>query len=134
MLSEALRGVRVTRTPGRGGGTQELLCLPLDLLPGWLFGITTSRIKDETLRQKITTYRRECYRVLWDAFKHEILPAAPPAVPAPTERSGTEIAYEMATAIQHLARQQMEMEQRLGSRMDSMAHWATQVERRISGL
>ncbi len=134
VLSEALRGVRVTRTPGRGGGTQELLCLPLDLLPGWLFGITTSRIKDERLRQKITTYRRECYRVLWDAFKHEILPTAPATVPVPTERSGAEIAYEMATAIQHLARQQMEMEQRLGERMDSMARWATQVERRISGL
>jgi uncharacterized protein YqgV (UPF0045/DUF77 family) len=40
----------------------------------------------------------------------------------------------MATAIQHLARQQMEMEQRLGGRMDSMARWATQVERRISSL
>ncbi len=110
------------------------MCLPLDLLAGWLFGITTSRIKDDTLRQKITTYRRECYRVLWDTFKHEILPTAAAAVPVPTERSGAEIAYEMATAIQHLARQQMEMEQRLGGRMDSMARWATQVERRIGSL
>jgi hypothetical protein len=134
VLSEALRGVRVTRTPGRGGGAQEFLCLPLDLLPGWLFGITTSRIKDETLRQKITRYRRECYRVLWDTFKHEILPTAPSTAPVPTERSGAEVAYEMATAIQHLARQQMEMEQQLGGRMDSMARWATQVERRISNL
>jgi uncharacterized protein YqgV (UPF0045/DUF77 family) len=40
----------------------------------------------------------------------------------------------MATAMQHLARQQMEMEQRLDGRRDSMARWATQVERRISGL
>jgi hypothetical protein len=135
VLRAALRGVRVTRTPGRGGGAQEMLCLPLDLLPGWLFGITTNRIKDEEKKRRVEQYRRECFRVLWDAFKHDILPPAQTSAAIVLgSRSGAEIAYEMATAIQHLARQQMELEQRLGGRMDAMAQWAGQVERRISSL
>src|SRR5690349_2594189 len=65
VLSEALQGVRVTRTPA-AGGTQEMLALPLKLLPGWLFGIQASRVK-ATLRDKILRYQRECYDVLWNA-------------------------------------------------------------------
>ncbi len=133
VLADEVRFVRVTRTNSKGGNP-EVLALPLDKLPGWLFGITTARITNDAVRRKLDVYRRDCFRILWDAFKHEILPTAPATVPVPIERSGAEIAYEMATAIQHLARQQMEMEQRLGGRMDSMARWATQVERRISSL
>src|SRR3712207_9263886 len=95
-------------------GNPELVALPLDMLPGWLFGISAARVREE-LRDKIIRYQRDCFRVLWDTFRHEIVPPAPATVPVPVERSGAEIAYEMATAIQHLARQQMEMEQRLRS-------------------
>jgi len=133
VLSDAVQSVRVTRTNPQGGDP-DVLCLPLKFLPGWLFGIQAARMRKVDLREKVIRYQRECFQVLWDAFQHEILPITSAAVPVPTERSGAEIAYEMATAIQHLARQQMEMEQRLGSRMDSMARWATQVERRISSL
>ncbi len=48
-----------------------------------------------------------------------------------------ELALDIATAIQHLAQQQRDIEHRLADvhgRMGSMARWATQVERRISGL
>ncbi len=41
VLSEVLQGVVITTTPsasGRGGGPQEMTCLPLDYLSGWLFG------------------------------------------------------------------------------------------------
>jgi hypothetical protein len=43
------------------------LCLPLDLLPGWLFGLTPSRVKP-SLAPKLHRYRKECFRVLWQAF------------------------------------------------------------------
>jgi hypothetical protein len=133
VLADEVRFVRVTRANSKGGNP-EVLALPLDKLPGWLFGISAARVREE-LRDKIIRYQRDCFRVLWDTFRHEIMPSTTPAtVPVPTDRSGAEIAYEMATAIQHLARQQMEMEQRLGGRMDSMARWATQVERRIGSL
>jgi hypothetical protein len=46
VLSEALQAVRFTRTPlepdGSSGGPQDTLYLPLDLIPGWLFGVQVS--------------------------------------------------------------------------------------------
>ena len=55
-------------TPFGRGGDQEAVCLKLDLINGWLFPIDPSRIKDDTVRQKVLTYQRECYRVLHDHF------------------------------------------------------------------
>lgn len=127
VLADALRGVRVTRSPGTGGGSQEMLCLPLDLLPGFLFGVSTARIKPE-LREKITRYRRECFRRLWEAFKPDILGST--ILTPPTGESSAQIAYEMATAIQHMARQQLDFEQRL----DRSAHWAKTIEVRVSEI
>jgi hypothetical protein len=51
-----------------------------------------------------------------------------------SQPSGAVLAYEIATAIQHLARQQMELEQRLGGRMDKMALWARELDRRMGTL
>jgi len=71
VLSEVLQGVRVTRTP-QEGGAQELSCLPIEYLNGWLFGISANRVK-EALRAKIIRYQRECYGVLWSAFQADLL-------------------------------------------------------------
>jgi hypothetical protein len=127
VLHDQIRGVFITNTPGAGGGTQEMLCLPLDLLPGFLFGVSTARIKPE-LREKITRYRRECFRRLWEAFKPDILGNV--TITPPAEQSGAQIAYEMATAIQHLARQQLDFEQRL----DRSARWAKTIEGRVASI
>src|SRR5262245_58688302 len=40
VLADVVRSVRLSPPVGGGGGTQELLCLPLDYLPGWLFGVS----------------------------------------------------------------------------------------------
>lgn len=66
VLSQMVQGVRVTRTPGEGG-TQVMLCLPLDYINGFLFGINANRVKPE-LRERLITYQRECYQVLSAAF------------------------------------------------------------------
>lgn len=71
VLSEISQGVRVTRTPAQGG-EHEMLCLPIEYLNGWLFGVSTARVKAE-LRDKIIRYQRECYLVLWEAFRPELL-------------------------------------------------------------
>ena len=63
ILDSAILGWRLTRPPGRGRGTQEMLCLPLDLVPGWLFGVQTGRVKEkirllgETQRLRTTLTR-----------------------------------------------------------------------------
>jgi len=86
-----------------------MVCLPLEYLPGWLFGLNASKVR-AGLADKIMYYRRECFHVLWQAFKADILPPTPPA----GDLSGAALAYEIATAVQHLARQEMELEVRLG--------------------
>ncbi len=79
---EAKKTIRVTRIVkegGHGGGPVDTLCLPLDVIPGWLFGIQTSRVRDD-IRPKLIRYQRKCFRVLWDAFKADVLPQLDPAL------------------------------------------------------
>lgn len=60
-------GITIMVIPS-AGGPQETVCLKLDLVNGWLFTIDESRVKDEETRQKVLTYKRECYRVLFEHF------------------------------------------------------------------
>ncbi|NHN78579.1 hypothetical protein HA520_15045 [Azotobacter chroococcum] len=55
-------GMRVIRTPSTGG-EQETICLPLDYLNGWLFGVDASRVKLE-IRERLVQYQRECFAAL----------------------------------------------------------------------
>lgn len=64
ILSE---GITMVVIPSHGG-PQETTCLRLDLVNGWLFTIDESRVKDEETRQKVLTYKRECYAVLFRHF------------------------------------------------------------------
>lgn len=45
---------------------REMVCLPLDVLNGWLFGVDVNRVKPE-LKEKLVRYQKECYGAL---FKH----------------------------------------------------------------
>jgi len=65
VLSE---GICVMHIPFGRGGAQDCVCIKLELVNGWLFGIDSSRIKDEEVRQKVITYQRECYQVLYEHF------------------------------------------------------------------
>lgn len=110
VLADEIQRVVVTTTHR---GPQESLCLPLDFLPGWLFGINASRVREE-LREKVIRYQRECYRVLSDAFQEgrltesEVLQGDSPAVQA----------YHLALAVADLARNQALMEARLAGKLD----------------
>lgn len=44
-----------------------IVCLPLEYLNGWLFGVDASRVKKE-IRPKVIEYQRECFQVLHDHF------------------------------------------------------------------
>ncbi len=108
VLSEEAKSVRVTRTKSESHrGDPDTLCLPVEFLNGWLFGINASRVKAE-LKEKVIRYQRDCYRVLWDAFN----PQSPP-IPD-TERSPTTTALEQiratGLAIAQWAEQQMSQE------------------------
>lgn len=53
------KGVVIMTTPSPGG-EQETTCLPMKLIPGWLFGIDVTRVKPE-LRERLTQYQEECF-------------------------------------------------------------------------
>jgi hypothetical protein len=111
VLSEELKTVRVTRTVkegGRGGGQVDTLCLPLDKVPGWLFGIQAGRVK-EVIRPKLIRYQRECFRVLWDAFKADVIPQIDPEL-APPAATPAEQNLAHIEALYNLARQQVAFE------------------------
>ncbi len=49
------------------GRNRAVVCLPLDLISGWLFGVDVNRVKPE-LRDRLIAYQRECHRVLFNHF------------------------------------------------------------------
>jgi hypothetical protein len=68
VLSKYVSGVVITPTPiSKYTNPQEMVCLRLDYLNGWLFGINASRVKEE-VRDRLLRYQEECYRILADAF------------------------------------------------------------------
>lgn len=96
------------------GGRPDQLCLPLEFIPGWLFGLQASRVKPE-LRDKIILFRRECYRVLAEAFQEGRLTAEPPFSELLQRDSPAAQAYRMATALSQAVKAiALEMSKRSG--------------------
>ncbi|MGF3027524.1 phage antirepressor N-terminal domain-containing protein [Methylobacterium aquaticum] len=98
---------RINRTPilAKGGvmmtlpspgGPQDMLCLRLDLINGWLFGIDAERVAPEA-RPRVLAYQEECFAVLHRHFygRREESGDAP-ALPAP-ETISPPLALQMVT-------------------------------------
>lgn len=92
ILSE---GTCVMQAPLSGAKGQEVTCLKLELVNGWLFTIDTGRIKDDAVRERVVLYQRECYGVLHKHFygratsdRHAAIEGKPnPDEPMQTKRS-----------------------------------------------
>ncbi len=134
VLAEALNSVAMTttQTKGVGRGRRDLVCIQLEILPGWLFGIDASRVKPE-LKEKILRYQRECYRVLWQTFQSDILTAQQSQEREATSAGTTALLQirEMGLAIARMAEQQIELEQRVNSRLDRAALVVGDIQRRL---
>lgn len=61
------------------GKKRQTLCLPLEYLNGWLFGVDARRVKPQ-IRERLLQYQRECFQVL---AAHFMQPKQPPAVALP---------------------------------------------------
>ena len=81
------------------------------------FSISSGRVRPE-LAEKINRYRAECFQVLWDAFKQDIIPSP---LPLPADLSPVAQALALAEAVANLARQQLAYEGRLGAVEDRQA-------------
>ncbi|WP_051227694.1 phage antirepressor N-terminal domain-containing protein [Oceanospirillum beijerinckii] len=51
------------------GKNRQLLCLPVEYLNGWLFGVDEKRVKPE-IKQRLIQYKKECYKVLSDYWQN----------------------------------------------------------------
>jgi hypothetical protein len=109
VLSEETERVIVTITDSRQTMGREMLCLPLDYLNGWLFGINANRVKPD-IRQRLIRYQRDCYRILAEAFVPRALPAG-----QSTTASNLMQVRELGLAIARMAEEQLEFEQRLST-------------------
>lgn len=134
VLKEVSKGIRVTRIPLEGkrkGGPQEALCLPLEYLNGWLFGVNALRVKEE-LRERVILYQRECYRILSQAYQNNVFSAEV------NEQSASIKALlqirDMSLSIARMAEQQIELEKRVESahtRLDTAGKVVVEIQRRI---
>ena len=133
ILARHVQSVAMTAADGK---QYETLCLALEYLPGWLFGVTASRVREE-LRDKLVRYQEESFRVLWRAFQTEVMQPVPAAPSAPLEH-----VRGLALAIATLAEQQMALESRVEevdnkaatalARIDRAAQVVGALERRLS--
>lgn len=124
VLNDKLSSVAMMATVA--GRRYDAVCLPLEFIPGWLFGIDANRVKPE-LKEKIIRYRRECYRVLWRAFQDEAEPFAE-YNPTATQREPNPVLVqirEQALALARLAEQQIEIEAKAIEALDQ-AYYAHQ--------
>lgn len=130
IMAEAIQFVVIMTT---NPGDPVTIAMPLEMLPGWLFGINASRVRPE-LRDKIIRYQRECFKVLWDAFANRLAPAAPEETPAVVAL--TQI-RELGRAIMQMADEQLAHERRITtteSRLDRAAVVVGQIQSRLTAV
>lgn len=109
--------VFVMNTQGKGQH-RDMLCLPLDFVSGFLFGINADRVK-AAIRDKLLRYQRECHKVLSEAFQEGRLTAETSFDDLLTQLDNEAVqAYKIAQAVMKLAQNQILMEARLVGRLD----------------
>ena len=128
VLGNEIRGVIIMITPEGRPQQQEMSCLPLKRLSGWLFGINAKRVKEE-VRERLIRYQKECYDVLDEAFKEGQLTAESSFAEILEQGDDDAVrAYQIATAVVKLARNQLLMESRFSGRLDEHEERLEQIE------
>ena len=68
VLSEVIENIDISATDDYRTVRRAMLCLPLDYLSGFLFGINANRVKTE-LRMPLMRYQRDAYKILDQATR-----------------------------------------------------------------
>jgi DNA-directed RNA polymerase specialized sigma24 family protein len=79
------------RTTATDGKSYEVLAIPLQKLPGWLFSINARSVKPE-VREKLELFQEGCFGALWDYWTKGVavkcdapIPPPPPVRPGQAE-------------------------------------------------
>lgn len=126
VLAEEVQPVRVETA----GGPQEMPCLPLDMLNGWLFGINANRVRED-VRERLVRYQRDCYRVLYEAFNEgRLATGADATFQELMQQSDSQAveAYRMLQAMLKMARNQIIIESRLGAQDERLEQHEQRLE------
>lgn len=110
------------------GGPQKTYMLRVDLVPFWLAGVNTQRIKDDQRREKIEQYQQNVAKVLWEAFQEGRLTADPTFDELLQTNSDSVQAYKMLQALVKLARNQILLEAELNTHTHQLADHEQRLE------
>ncbi len=132
VLSKIAMSVVVTSTDigttSRRPRTSVMLCLPLEYLNGWLFGIHPDRVKP-AIRDRVIRYQQDCYKVLAAAFLEK-----PDAASSSPHAAALVQIREMGRAIMTMAEEQLRFEERLithDQRLDKAAAAFSDLNKRV---
>src|ERR1700730_4921034 len=103
-LSQHIRNVSILDLQSRQ--RRNFICLQLEYLPGWLFGMAPSRVKPE-LAPKLRRYREECFQTLWRMFQSGLV--AMPEVDRPETNK-----YEVVNGVAERIREQRRRAEHIG--------------------
>ncbi|MBX3058391.1 MAG: hypothetical protein KF770_18155 [Anaerolineae bacterium] len=136
VLSQEVKRVNVTFTDSRHETMiREVICLPLDLLNGFLFGLNPLRAKEE-VRDRLVLYQRECYRVLAEAFLSPMYSTVSPDYDDPGSQVLMQL-HNMAKVIAATTREMMEVRQIAMSnktRLDAAREYLRGMNQRLAGM
>ena len=138
VLAAEMMSVVITTTlipPVRGQRpSQPAICLPFDIFPGWLFTITASRV-DANYREKIQRYRRNCYRVLAEAFRRGELFAEDELLPPATiVDAADQLAVLVVEQHQEIMTSQGHIEERLDQAVMLLTDFMTNQQARLDRI
>jgi len=124
----------------RPGERQErpMTALPIEFLHGWVFGISAKRLRkpDPAQVAKIQKYRRDCFRVLWEAFGAR--PQTQQALPDPSSHTtALALIRDQSLAIAQMADEQIRLSSsvdRAHERLDTAAAVVGDMRRRLTAV
>lgn len=130
VLSKWATFVAITATnpeEAQKGGNPNMLCLPLDYLNGFLFGVSATRVRPE-LQERVILYQERCYKVLSEAFQEGRLTSDPAFDDLLASDTPAAQAYKIAAAIMKMARQQLMLEAQLETHTTQLADHENRLE------
>jgi len=117
---------------------RPMVALPLEFLHGWIFGISTKRLRRPTPEQKnkIQKYRRDCFRVLWETFGARSRTQQVVSEPS-SYMAALTLIRDQSLAVAQMADEQIRMSYevtRAHARLDTAAEVVGDMRRRLTAV
>lgn len=106
VLAEEVQLIAMAAADGR---QRDMFSIPLEYLPGWLFGITSSKATKPEYAPKIKLYRKKCFRVLWQTVQADLLPPVTVVDAEPQSGALTVSQYDDLLGVTNLVREHLEI-------------------------